>query len=99
TNVRAPYFLTAALLPKMIARRSGSIVNVTTMAAHIGIPGMSVYSATKAALESLTPTWAAELAGTGVRVNSISLGPTRTEKVMSRMGDAFETLGKSTPLG
>lgn len=55
-NIRAPYLLTAALNPAMIANGSGSIVNVRTMAARIGMPGLSVYSATKAALESLTRT-------------------------------------------
>ncbi|HZL19656.1 MAG TPA: SDR family oxidoreductase [Polyangia bacterium] len=98
-NVRAPFFLTAALAPQMLARKSGSIINVTTMAAEMGLPGLSIYSATKAALGSLTRTWAAEFAPAGVRVNSVSPGPTRTEKVMATMGDAVEQLGRTTPLG
>ena len=83
-NVRAPYFLTAALAPAMLARGSGSIVNVTTMVAHIALPGMSVYSASKAALTSLTRTWAAEFGASGVRVNAVSPGPTVTDKVRSQ---------------
>jgi len=75
-NVRGPYFLTAALVPKMIAKGGGSIVNISTMAARIGLPGMSVYGATKAALESLTRTFAAELGQAGVRVNTVAPGPT-----------------------
>ena len=55
-NIRAPFFLTAALAPKMIARGAASIVNVSTMAASIAIPGLSVYSATKAAPRSLART-------------------------------------------
>jgi NAD(P)-dependent dehydrogenase (short-subunit alcohol dehydrogenase family) len=78
-NVRAPYFLTAALVPGMIARGAGSIVNVSTMAASVGMPGLSTYGATKAALESLTRTWAAELGGAGIRVNAVAPGPTATE--------------------
>ncbi len=98
SNVRAPYFLTAAIVRGMIARGRGSIVNVTTMAARIAMPGLSVYSATKAAMESLTRTWAAEFAGVGVRVNSVAPGPTATDKVIAKWGDAFQDLGRTTLL-
>ncbi len=99
-NIRAPYLLTAALVPAMIARGSGSIVNVSTMAARIGIPGLSVYSATKAALESLTRTWAAEFSPAGVRVNTVAPGPTRTDMVLDTMGEEnAEQFAKTTLLG
>jgi NAD(P)-dependent dehydrogenase (short-subunit alcohol dehydrogenase family) len=77
-NVRAPYFLTAALAPRMAGRGGGSIVNVSTMVAELGMPGSSAYAATKAALASLTRTWAGEFADFGVRVNAITVGPTKT---------------------
>jgi NAD(P)-dependent dehydrogenase (short-subunit alcohol dehydrogenase family) len=99
-NVRAPYLLTAALVPAMIAKGSGSIVNVSTMAARIGMPGLSVYSATKAALESLTRTWAAEFSPAGVRVNTVAPGPTRTDMVLATMGEeGAEQVAKTTVLG
>jgi NAD(P)-dependent dehydrogenase (short-subunit alcohol dehydrogenase family) len=98
SNVRAPYFLTAAIAPGMIARGRGSIVNVSTMAARIAMPGLSVYSASKAAMESLTRTWAAEFAGAGVRVNSVAPGPTATEMVIAKWGEAFADLGRTTLL-
>ncbi len=100
TNVRAPYFLTAALAPGMVAKGSGSIVNVTTMAARIGMAGLSTYGATKAALESLTRTWAAEFSGSGVRVNAVSPGPTRTDMVLATMGeDGARQVAGTTLLG
>ena len=77
-NVRRPYFLTAAVVPKMLANGGGSIVNVTTMAARIGFRGLSVYSASKAALESLTRTWRRSSPPAACASDSLSPGPTRT---------------------
>jgi NAD(P)-dependent dehydrogenase (short-subunit alcohol dehydrogenase family) len=98
-NVRAPFLLVAALAPKMAARGGGSIVNVSTMAASIGLPGLAVYSASKAALESLTRTWAAEFGSAGVRVNTISPGPTRSAKIVAEPMSGAEQLALTTVLG
>ncbi|MFN3007801.1 SDR family NAD(P)-dependent oxidoreductase [Mycolicibacterium wolinskyi] len=99
TNVRGAYFLTAALVPAMLHRGRGSIVNVTSMVAHKGVPGASTYSASKAALEALTKTWAAEFGAAGVRVNSVAPGPTDTEGVVTEWGDTNDELGRQLPLG
>jgi NAD(P)-dependent dehydrogenase (short-subunit alcohol dehydrogenase family) len=66
-NVRAWYFLVAALAPKMAARRSGSIVNIGSMAGQIGLAGGAAYSATKATLAAMTRSWAAEFSPSGIR--------------------------------
>ncbi|MBN3453668.1 SDR family oxidoreductase [Mycobacterium sp. DSM 3803] len=99
TNVRGAYFLVAALVPGMLRRGRGSIVNVTTMVASKGVPGASTYSASKAALESMTRTWAVEFGPSGVRVNSVAPGPTATEGVAAEWGDTNEELGRALPLG
>ncbi len=99
TNVAGPYFLAAGLVPGMVARGAGSIINVTTMVASKGVPGAGVYAASKAAVESLTRTWAAEFGAAGVRVNSVAPGPTRTEGVQAEWGETNEELGRSLPLG
>ncbi len=77
-NVRAPYFLVAAIAPKMAARGAGSIVNVGSMAGEIGMPGGAAYGATKATLDSMTRSWAAEFSPRGVRINTVASGPVYT---------------------
>ncbi len=97
-NFRAPFFLTAALAPGMAARRRGAVVSVSTMVAARGAAGMAAYGASKAALEALTRSWAAEFGPAGVRFNAIALGPTRTE-ITASMGDMLDTLASASPLG
>ena len=97
-NFRGPFFLTAALAPKMAARGHGATVNVSTMVAVRGAAGMAAYGASKAALEALTRSWAAEFGPAGVRVNAVALGPSRTE-ITKSMGDMLDTLAAASPLG
>ena len=99
TNVRGTYFLAAGLVPGMLKRGRGSIINVTSMVASKGVPGASAYSASKAAVESLTRTWATEFGSRGVRVNSVAPGPTKTEGVEAEWGETNEELGRALPLG
>jgi NAD(P)-dependent dehydrogenase (short-subunit alcohol dehydrogenase family) len=97
-NVKAPYFLVAEFAPEMAARGNGSIINVTTMVAEFGAAGMGLYGSTKAALVLLTKSWAAEFGPSGVRVNAVSPGPTRTEGT-AVMGEALDQLAAQGPAG
>jgi NAD(P)-dependent dehydrogenase (short-subunit alcohol dehydrogenase family) len=94
-NVRAPYFLVAALAPKMAARGSGSIINIGSMAGQIGLAGGAAYGATKATLTSMTRSWAAEFSPAGVRVNAIAAGPVLTAGAAR---ERIEALGATTLL-
>jgi NAD(P)-dependent dehydrogenase (short-subunit alcohol dehydrogenase family) len=96
-NVRAPYFLVAAIAPGMAARGHGSIVSLSSMAGGVGLVGGAAYGATKASLEAMTRAWAVEYGASGVRVNAIAPGPVYTP---SPSGPEFITaLGETTPMG
>jgi short-subunit dehydrogenase len=92
-NITAPTFLTRLLLPQMISRRGGAILNVSSSAGFLPIPGMTVYAATKAYVNSFSEALRAELPGTGVSVTALCPGPVHTEfgDVASRPGGQAET--------
>lgn len=75
-NVKAPFFLLQALLPHL--RDGAAVVSTSSNSALGGFPGGSVYGASKAALTLMARTWAAELLARGIRVNTVSPGPTDT---------------------
>jgi NAD(P)-dependent dehydrogenase (short-subunit alcohol dehydrogenase family) len=93
SNVRAPFFLVAAFAPGMAARGHGSIVSVGSMTGGVGIVGGAAYGATKASLEAMTRSWAAEYSASGVRVNVVAAGP-----VYTAASGRTEALGETTPM-
>ncbi len=95
-NVRSAYFLVAGIAPGMAARGSGSIVNLASMAGQIGLAGGAAYGATKAALSSMTRSWAAEFSPSGVRVNAVAAGPVFSGPEKT---PRIEGLGATTLLG
>jgi NAD(P)-dependent dehydrogenase (short-subunit alcohol dehydrogenase family) len=76
-NLKGPFFLIQALLPVFSDR--ASIVLMTSINSHIGMPNSSVYAATKGGLLSLARTFSGELIGRGIRVNAVSGGPIETQ--------------------
>lgn len=97
-NVKVPFFLVAALAPKIAARGGGSIINVSTMVASYGQPGLAAYGASRAAIELLTKAWAAEYGPQNIRVNAVAPGPTLTPALEPRLAMAQE-FAKTIPLG
>ena len=78
-NMVALTSLTRHLLPKMMARKRGGILNVSSSAGFLPIPGFAVYAATKAYVTSFSEALRAELRGTGVSVCALCPGPVHTE--------------------
>lgn len=89
SNVRSAFLLTAALAPGMASRGQGSIVNLGSLGAHIGLATGAAYGATKAALEALTRAWAAEFSASGIRVNAVAPGPVTPETGSDPIVDAI----------
>jgi len=99
-NVRAPHALVAAIAPTMIEDGRGHIVNISSIGAKLATPGRAAYAATKAALESLTRSWALEFAPHGIRVNAVSPGPMHGPKMIRNAGEAaLKQVGSTVPLG
>jgi NAD(P)-dependent dehydrogenase (short-subunit alcohol dehydrogenase family) len=88
-NLKGPYFLIQQLLP-LLANPTAIVLN-TSINAHIGMPGSSVYAASKAGLISLARTLSGELIGRGIRVNAVSPGPVTTP-IYGKLGFPAEQL-------
>jgi NAD(P)-dependent dehydrogenase (short-subunit alcohol dehydrogenase family) len=95
-NVRSAYFLVAGIAPRMAERSTGSIISLASMAGQIGMDGGAAYGATKAALSSMTRSWAAEFSPRGTRVNAVAPGPVFSTQ---EKGPFIEQLGATTLLG
>jgi len=78
-NVLALIDLTQRVLPTMLGRKQGHIVNIGSIAGYVGVPAEAVYSATKWAVQGFTDGLRRELAGRGVDVTLIAPGPIKTE--------------------
>lgn len=97
-NVKGTLFTVQKALPLMSA--GASIILTGSSTGVMGTSQFSVYSATKAAIRNLARSWALDLRGTGIRVNVLSPGPTKTELAIEVMGEeAMDAMGATTPLG
>jgi NAD(P)-dependent dehydrogenase (short-subunit alcohol dehydrogenase family) len=97
-NVKSAFFLTAGLAPAMATRGGGVVINIGSMVVSHGMAGSALYSATKAAIESMTLSWAAEYGPAGVRVNTISPGLVVTKAAVGAE-ERVEAMAAGTPAG
>ncbi len=99
-NVRAPLLLIAALVPQMVERRTGSIINVSSVSGIVGTPKRAAYAASKGALDAATRSLAIDLGPMGVRVNSVAPGVVDTALWArnKQIPGVIESINALTPL-
>ena len=102
-NIRGVLLSMKHEIPAILRSGGGAIVNTSSTGGHIGLPGASVYVASKFAVIGLTKTAALEFAKQGVRINSVSPGPIQTEMFDRAFGkgetDIKRTIASQTPIG
>ena len=102
TNLNAVFALTRAAARRMVARRSGSILMISSMAAYYGIDRVVAYAASKSAVEGMVKVLASEFSKDGVRINAIAPGFIETEMSRTAMNSDPERRDRAmrrTPMG
>lgn len=97
-NVKGAYLAAKEVLPEMIARKSGSIIFISSMWGEVGGSLEAVYSASKAALIGLTKALAKEVGPSGIRINCVSPGVIRTPMTAPLGAETLDALADETPL-
>ena len=98
-DLKGLFNLTRYIGPQMEDKGSGAIVNISSVSSIMAIPGQSVYSATKGAVNALTATLAKELAPYGIRVNAVAPGFVETEMLDHIPAEQKEGYLKAVPMG
>jgi 3-oxoacyl-[acyl-carrier protein] reductase len=101
-NMGGTFWGSQAAARRMIPRRSGTIVNVSSNAADEPIPGLSLYAMSKAAVNMMTRTFAKELGGNNIRVNAVAPGFTLTQMTTPEGRDSVDLIARNaarSPLG
>jgi gluconate 5-dehydrogenase/3-oxoacyl-[acyl-carrier protein] reductase len=100
-NIRAPLLLIATVVPSMIERGSGSIINLSSVSALVGTPRRAAYAASKGGLDAATRSMAMELGPAGIRVNSVAPGVVDTALWAKNktIPGVIEKVEEQTPLG
>ena len=98
-NLKGTFYVTRQVSRRMLARNSGTIVNISSIVGRSGYRGLAVYSATKAALDGMTRALARELGSRGITVNGIAPGYLRTEMSHGLDEEQLQQIVRRTPAG
>ncbi len=98
-NLNGAFYLSSKVLPHMLERQSGRIVNISSVIGEMGNVGQANYAAAKSGLHGLTKTMALETAAKGITVNAVTPGFIATEMVTSMPDEALEKVVKLIPVG
>jgi 3-oxoacyl-[acyl-carrier protein] reductase len=98
-HVRGTFLMTRAVLPTMLARGKGTVVNIASQLGQIGGVELVHYSAAKSAIIGMTKSLAREVSAQGVRVNAVAPGPINTPLVMALSEDWRRAKAAELPLG
>lgn len=98
-NIQAPILLSKYLLRPMLLNQSGRIINISSIIARTGFNGLSVYAASKAALEGFSKSLAREVGKAKITVNCVAPGYMQTEMTHSLQGDKLDSIKRRSPLG
>jgi len=98
-NVKGTILMTKAVTRAMLRQGAGRVINVSSIVGRSGYRGLSVYGATKAAIEGFTRGLARELGSRGITVNAVAPGYLRTEMTHGLNEDQLEQIVRRTPLG
>jgi len=98
-NLKGVWLGMRAFLPGMIERGEGRIVNVASLAAEVGLPGLAAYSASKAGVAGLTRQAAVEYAAAGITVNALAPGMIETPPITHNPPEALAAFLAKTPVG
>lgn len=98
-NVQAPILLSKYLLRPMLLNQQGRIINISSIIARTGFNGLSVYAASKAALEGLSKSLAREVGKAGITVNCVAPGYMETTMTSGLQDDKLASIKRRSPLG
>lgn len=98
-NIQAPILLCKYLLRPMLLNQRGRIINISSIIARTGFSGLSVYAASKAALEGFSKSLAREVGKANITVNCVAPGYMETEMTQSLQGDKLSSIIRRSPLG